>query len=808
VSWSPLDLLPGLYVVLLAAALTEALRRWYDPVPWRVLAAFLLLIAVLFGPALFAGWTLLPLANVRAAPPFGGDLRISGGNWLQGDLVLQITPWIVEVRRSVAAGRWPLWNAGAGIGMPLMADPQAQAFQPLVWLAWLFPLEAAAGITAALRVLTALVFTFLFLRRQELGTESSLAGAVSYGLGGFVLQWLGWPIGNASALLPAALYGVERSAGPGGRRDAALLCAAVAALLLGGHPETVTYGLALTGLLLLARVLARAGRDRRRLLLRGGTAYLLAGCLAAPVLLLAQEYLPQTLRALTVGVRYSGPPLAEARAELAVPGAWDRWRERAVQWLLPVAAVHAFGDLDESWGESNVVEDQCGFTGAAPLLAAMVALLPLGRRRRFPHERFFAVALAVSLVLIVKPPGCDRLFLSLPVIGMTAIHQNHRLLLVVTFAVAVLAASEVERWRRGEGRRAAVAVAALALAALIVWAYLGHPSPKTGRVITGFLQGGLAAQLAALGLAAALLLLPSSARGRRAGGEGLLLAALFAAELLLVHAYVNRPLPERTAYPVTPPVRFLQENLGSWRMVGLGSCFLANTPLVYGLRDARIDNPSRPAAHLFLTDPLSRDPAAPRFGKPRHPLYDLLGVRYVMSRAETALPLRLVFRHPQAWIWERPDALPPLFLPRRARIARGEPWQRWVLGNTDFAARALVVPGPGHGKNWQSRAAIPSRVEIVSWQDERVRARADLGESRLLATSILQDGNWHLLIDGRKAPTTLANGPLLAAWLPPGRHALDLLYRPARLLLACLLAALALAAGCALWIPPPRRVVS
>jgi hypothetical protein len=794
VSWSPLDLLPGLYVLFLAVALAAALRRWLDPVPWRVLTAFLLLIAILLGPALFAGWTLLPLANVRAAPPYRGLPRVPGGNYLQGDLVFQIAPWILEVRREVADGHWPLWNEGAGIGMPLMGDPQTQFLQPLVWLAAPFAIEPAMAVTSALRLLTALVFTFLFLRRQGLGEASSTAGAVTYGLGGFVMLWLGWPIGNAAALLPAVLYAVERCADPGGRRDCALLGGAATALLLAGHPETMIYSLAVAGFFLLSRVLSQSGRGARgRLLLRGASAFLVAGCVAAPVLLLAQEYLPKTHRARVVSFRNAQRSGSETR--------WADWRERTVKRLVPVAAPHAFGDLLDSWGHRNVIEDQSGFAGAAPLLTAGAALLPFGRRRRFPHERFFALALAVSLALLAQPPGFDRLFLRLPVIGMTAVHQHHRLLLVVTFCVAVLAAAEVERWRRGEGRRAAVAVAAALLAGLILWGYLGHPSPDTGRVITGFLEGGLAAQLAALGLAAALLLIRPGER--RAGAMAAGLAALFAIELLLVHRYANPPIPERVAYPVTPPVRFLQENLGPWRMVGLGNCFLANLPLVYGLRDARIDNPSQPAVHAHLTRPLSRFGLAPRFGKPQHPIYDLFGVRYVVARAGLKLPLRRVFKHPEAWVWERPDALPPLFLPRRVRIIRDEEWAQWVLSNTDFSARALVAPSPGRRKHWQSRAVIPSRVDLVSWEGARLRARADLGEPRLLATSVLQDGHWHLLVDRRRVPTVLANGPLVAAWLPAGRHDVELLYRPRRLLLGCALAALALAVACALWISPP-----
>jgi hypothetical protein len=812
VSWSPFDLLPGLYVFALAAAGTAALRRWLDPVPWRILGLFLLLTAILFAPALFAGWTLLPLSNAQSAPPFAGQPRLPAGNWMQGDLVFQIAPWILEVRRAVAAGHWPLWNAGAGIGMPLMGDPQSQFLQPLVWLAAPFALEPAVGVIAALRLLTALVFTFLFLRRQGLGEISSLAGAVAYGLGGFVTLWLGWPIGNAAALLPAVLYAVARCADPGGRRDCALLAMAVTALLLAGHPETMMYGLAVAGSFLLARILGQDGlRARRRLLVRGGTAFLVAGCLAAPVLLLAQEYLPVSHRARVVETRYGGQGLADLRQELARPEAWVEWRERTVKRLLQVAAKHAFGELGDSWGDRNVIEDQCGFTGAAPLLAAGIALVPFGRRRRFPHERFFALTLAGSLVLLALPPGFHWLFLRLPVIGMTAVHQHHRLLMVVTFCIAVLAAAEAERWQHGEGRRIVVAAMALLLTGLTLWAYLGHPSPKTGRILTGFLEGGLAAQLVALACAAALFaFLPSSARGplkwdQTAGGEGLLFAALFAAELLLSHWQANPAAPTRIAYPVTPSVRFLQEHRGPWRMMGLGNCFLANLPLVYGLHDARIDNPSQPAIQTILTQPVSRNPLAPRFGKPRHPIYDLLGVRYVMARAGLKLPLRPVFQHPEAWVWERPHALPPLFLPRRVHIVREEDWVKWVLRNTDFSARALAAPSPGYTRHWRSRMGVPARVDLVAWQGARLRARADLGEPRLLASSIFQDGHWHLLVDGRRAPTIVANGPLVAAWLPAGRHDLELLYRPPRLLLACALAACALAAACALWVPPPPR---
>ena len=157
-----MDLLPGLWTGLLGAALAAALRRWFDPVPGRILAAFAAVLLALFGPVLFGGKVLLPLDNLRGEVPFRLLAPVEPhGNLLQGDLIQLVAPSQAAVRSAWAAGRWPLWNAQAGAGMPLLADPQAQALQPLVLLGYPLPLPRAAGVTAALRVLAALVFSFL-----------------------------------------------------------------------------------------------------------------------------------------------------------------------------------------------------------------------------------------------------------------------------------------------------------------------------------------------------------------------------------------------------------------------------------------------------------------------------------------------------------------------------------------------------------------------------------------------------------------------------------------------------------------------
>ncbi|HEY2740024.1 MAG TPA: YfhO family protein, partial [Thermoanaerobaculia bacterium] len=486
--WSLSDLLPGLYFLALAAGLTAALHRWFDPLPPRLATVFALLVSILFASSLFGGWVLLPLGNLKGAVPFRDLPSLPRGNWLQGDLIHQITPWLLEVRRAVFDGRWPLWNARSGAGMPLLSDPQSQAFQPLVVAAYLLPIRQAVAVTSALRVFVALAFMFLFLRRLRLGAAAATCGALAYGLGGFVLLWLGWPIGNGAALLPALLYAVTRLDEEGRRRDSVLLCAVTAAVLLAGHPETQLYELVCAGSFLLARSIARpAWRDRRAILLRSGWAMGLAALAMAPVLLPIAEYLPTSHRATLVRNHLAPQPLGPAIAALAQPAVRAAWAKEARERILPVAAPRAFGDLEESWGSENFIEDTSGCAGAAALCAALIALVPLrwSGGTRFPQERFAAGILLVSLALLAQPPGFDVLFGRLPVLGATAIHHHHRVLLLVNLATAWLAAGTVERWTQGLLRRSVVIGVGAALAALIAWAYVAHPSPETGRVVYG-----------------------------------------------------------------------------------------------------------------------------------------------------------------------------------------------------------------------------------------------------------------------------------------------------------------------------------
>lgn len=782
-----MNLLPGLYLAFLAVLLGWALRRFWDPVPLRAWAAFGFVLVLLLGPALFGGQVLLPLDILPGIAPPGTEVR---GNPLQLDLVTQIVPAMAQVRRGMGAGEWPLWNPLAGAGMPLLADPQSQVFQPLVLLALPLPLPQAVGVIAGLKLLAALVFFFLLLRRQGMSELAALFGSLSYGMGGFLPLWLGWPISNTAALLPLVLYAIVKTDERGARRDFLLLGLAAFAVLTAGHPETILYGVIVSSLFAGARLLARP-RDRGRLLGRWVATGAIAFGLAAPALLPLIRYLPQTHREEMVARRN------ERVLGAPVLAGWES--EGAGKRLTSVVAPAAFGDSRVYWGEMNVNEDASAFVGTAALLAALAAFVP--GARRFPQERLLLALAALSLLVIARPPGLPRLLLELPLLDRSPTF-HHRTTLILAFSLAYLAACTVERWRAGEGRRVAVAVCAAVLGALVVWGYQAWPPLAEAPTGRGFALG---LQMATL-LAATLL-----AVFRRRPSVLAVFAVLAAAELFFLFGKANPALPREEFYPETPAVAFLRENLGDARFVGIGNRLRPNASAVYGLPDVRISNPVKPYLYTRLLAPVSHSVRDINdfLVRPEHPLYQLLGARYVVTppkirpRREERRFLRPVLRDRTTWIYERTRVLPVLFLPAAAETPGGRDWAAWVGKNPDFAARALVQPSPGRPGRWSAANPAGSGLALLPLGPAHLAARARLGEDRLLATSVYQDGGWRLLVDGQLQESTLANGLFVAAWLPAGEHRVDVLYRPPGFLFGMLLAALAAAGAVVGVVTPP-----
>ncbi|MEM7048291.1 MAG: YfhO family protein [Acidobacteriota bacterium] len=778
-TWSPADLLPGISFLLFGGLLLGLLHRRFDAIPRACGALFLALPVLLFGSSLFGGRVLLPLDFLLGFEPFRQIEPAAGpGHPLQGDLPLLIHPSRIAAGDEILAGRWPLWTDHVGAGMGLQADPQAQAFQPLVLAALALSPDQGPALTAALKELVALLFTFLLLRRSGSQPTAATLGACAYGLGSFVILWVGWPLSTTSAVLPAVLYGIEGCRHERGTRFPLLLTAALVTLMLAGHPQTIAFALGFVFLFAAVGWWSTSAPQRGRVFATWLCCTLIAVGITAPLWLPASRLLD----------------LSDRRAVMTGPPA-----EHGFTFAAAVAPP-ALGDhrLGAHWGPINRLEDSAAF---ASTIAWLLALAAGTGGRRNPRELLIAAVAVASLGLAALPTTWTAGF---PAIGILFAAGPQRLGFLTALALALLAARAVGRWQQGEIRRRRLVAAAGFLVAALLWAYLAHPPPVAG-TLADFRHGWLAAQIGLVVLATVLLLRPPS---RLSGG---LLVALVAAELLVAHGSANPAQPKRLAFPETPAITELraasEENPGS-RFVALGNALAPNLGSLYGLRDLRINNPTGPAALRRVTAPLRPATGGQRWHleRPEHPLYDLLGVGQVLTPRGRTLPppLEPRLRHPSGWLWQRPHPLPRLFLPASAERFTGGSWERWLADNHSFAERALVQSMPGDPSEWRQQS--PGRLTAATPESTRWSAQLETLETRLVASSIYQDGGWRALIDDRSRPIVLTNGPFVGLWAQPGEQRLELLYRPRTHLQGCLLAALALSfAGAFLGRPRGRR---
>ena len=827
--WHPAFLLPGLWLAALTVALAWALRRWLDPVPARCWAVWWIPLLALFWRSLLGGAVLLPLGILTRWAPFRSSWPEGAprpGNPLQVDLVLQIHPWLARARGALLAGEWPLWNDLAGAGEPLLGNPQSQSLQPIALAALPLELAQAPAVMAGLRVLLACAFTYLLLRRQTIGEGPALAASLCWGLGGGVQLWLGWPIANTACLLPAVLYALVIAEERGGRAPYVLLAATLFALLVGGHPETILHALLVIPAFAVSRLRRRGFRAGRATLAGWAVASAVAAAAAAPALVPAAAVLRDSVRAEQVdrarGRRAAAAATATAgsdgrRRESAAdagrePPARHRGLRGAALRLAPIAAPPAFGSsrYGAYWGHRNSNLDGSAFAGSAALLAALAALVPrpfVPRRRRLSQERLMLGVAAVALVVAARPPGLERLLAAMPLVRESP-QLHYRVLLPLGFAVTYLAACTWERWRRdGLSVRRVSAGAALAAAAIgTLYLLFAPPAPGT---LAGWRALAFGTQVA--GLAAAPLL--AALGGWRRPVAAAAFVAVLGTELLLLHGPANPPSPRQLHYPATPALRLAAARLApGGRLAATDGALRPNAASVLGLADVRSNNPARPAAVARALAAARRPGLGPRelLAEPLHPLHDLMAVRLLLAAPAEAMPppLRRLHAGADAWVYERPRWLGPLFLPAATSPCRDAGWRRCLQGVRDFAARAVVRPGPGGadepGARWRAARPGGSTLQLLSREAARVSVALRLAEPRLVASSIYQDGGWLALVDRQPRPTIEANGPFAGVRVRPPATRLDLVYRPAGFLAAALLAALGLAAGLTLWTPPPR----
>ncbi len=774
-------------LIFLAGALLIALAvRWWrgdPPVAWIV--AYGLLVLGFFAVPLATSKVQVPVDVVYRTLPWAETVAqpVTVQNPLLSDVPLQMLPFRTLVRRRLLALEPPLWAHELGTGQPLLGNAQSAPFAPLHLMA--LPLPPLRGLTvaAAWQVFLGLLLMHaltLALARRDGGDELSAGSsslpwprqagaalaAVAFAFSAASMTWLYYPLGMTFMWLPGLVLGIVALA-RGARRALPGLVAVAAGMAVSGHPETVGHGAVLAvglGLVLLVRG-PRVGR--RSFLIRSASAALLAGCLAAPVLLPVLQVTPESERkaALDFGNGPARPRIAglDGLVALVEPLAWGSPRDH---------------DYRAPPGGANFHELCSGYAGALTLALALAGALVVG-------GRVLAIVLAGGGALLVGfgvSPAFE-LFAALPGMGF-AINSRLRLFWALAAALAAgLAAPELARRRAGRWVTAGTLAVVLGLVAGV-----RPPFDSLHQRIWWLLAlAGPAAALASLAVP----------RWRR-GFVAVSLAAV-AADLLTLGARYQPLVPPGRQLEPPPVVTRLVERAGESPQTGGGPgpadraspvrvsgeawSLTPNLGAIYGLWDPRGFDPMRPFRPLWLLrQRLS-------FGRPGPggsvvtlapfdlPMLRMLDVRYLLTSHGRRLdpPWRRAFDDVGGRVWELPGTLDLFYVPRRARsVTDPDRALAITLRNRDFSALAVYdAPGARAG-------AQRGRVWVRSVGANGFELTSSSAAGAVIASSVSWEPGWRLRIDGEPAPTPFrVNWAFVGLRAPPGVHRLELDYRPA-----------------------------
>jgi hypothetical protein len=669
-------LVGGVYALAIAVT-----RRAGIELPRRIAIAFYLLTLLFLWQPLTQRVVNAPMNVLQFVPPWTslappGLTRATASNYELQDVVMQMIPWAHQVRESWGAGHVPLWNELSGTGYPLLGNAQSAALSPLRLLALPLPLAYSMAAEAAMKILAGLTFTFLYCRRRY-DLLPSMAGAVAFGFGTFLIVWLHFPHATVAAFLPAVLYQIDLLA-ERQTYDRFVFAAFLGPLVLfGGHPETTAHIVLFAALY--AGWIAAVERPPGTLRFLGGLAgaAAVAALLASPFLVPVAEGVRQSARYLELAARpHSGI-------------AFSDWPSLSLLFQ-----PRLFGTLPGPvWSTAAAAESICGFAGILGISAWFGLLARAIARRELRTREMFCIVASLLIFLMLD----DFAPLSYPLHRFLPLALHSRLRLPFSFLAAVQAAALLHY----AGRKWLL-VGVVFGAAVLAFTIVRTPFPS---------EVTRNAALLAMVPSVAVLVL-AALRIRMA-----VIAAIFV-ELWLVGHHWNPVRPLSEFYPRTPVINaLLRQDRTGWRTASIGGTLFPNTNAIFGVDVAGVHDPMANGRYVELlqreTQGFDTRAYYAKWRDAETPLLDEVGARWVLAEAGVDLPdrqrYRLVYDGPDGRLYENRHAR-RRFFGDGAEIAIINPYELRVSASHPTLISSSIAWWKGWRVTYNGRSIEPQRI--------------------------------------------------------------------------------------------------
>ncbi|HUR79836.1 MAG TPA: YfhO family protein [Thermoanaerobaculia bacterium] len=743
--------------IVYAAGVWLARRRGVE-LPRRVAIFFYALVFVFFYPILTQDKVNTSVDYLGTLPPWEYTVpeNFEAGNGQLNDLALQIVPWAHQVREGWRSGHPPLWNHFSAAGYPLLASAQSSALSPLRILGLPLSLAHAMSFEAAMKVLLALTFMFLWCRRRY-SEIASVCGAVAFGFSTFIIVWLHFPLITTACLVPAVFLALDLLAERITYARFVFLAAIGAAMLFGGHVETVSHTAFLATLYVLWLVLAERVTPR---------IFIAIAAAAVVTILLAAPFLATFAEAVTKSKRYQE---LEGRVETGEVSHTD-----ATSMALLVSPRFPPA------GHAEAISGFAGIFGIAAWIA--VALHVIAKKKWRSREMFFVLGALLCLGIILDWPGIGDAFHLL-----FSLAANARVRLLLVLLVAMLTAAAIDLVDR---RTLYAGIAGAGALMLLAFVAMQH-------------------ELGAVAMLPSVMVLIVAMFKLSKWGTNALLAAIII-ELFANTKQWNPVVSQDWMYPRTPMLRALDDAAKTqkepFRIVGNAATFFPNVSAVYGYEDVRAHDPMTPGRYVSLLSLVTGyDPAeyfAP-WTNWEHPLLDFLNVRYVVTSARGELPegFRKIYDGSDGTLFENEEVLPRFFAVPNVVIEFRDAVYAQRLRDLSWKDTALLdelkveVPQM-HDDFFKPRPANAPAAKAVITESTPTDYRLHVTAPRwsLVASSVPWWPGWKVSRNGVRVSPIRVNGAFLGFAVPPGEVDVRVWYDPWTFRLGAIVAAATLAA--------------
>ncbi len=737
-----------------------------------LIGAVVLLPAVVHGGSI-GPFDILSQYGVLSQPGVGVHNPIST------DQIVQMIPWEKLAWTQVHSGHLPLWNPYSGLGLPLAFNWQSAPFSVQALLGYLAPLRFSFTVQVFATLAIAGSGAYVLCRVLGLNIWACTFAAIGFELSGPIVAWLGWPVASVAAwtgwLFAAALLVVR-----GRRRGLAIAFFSIllAASIYSGQLDMLVTLLTLLVLFLGALLALRTRRlggsgPIRRPSFDLAIAFVAGFGLAAPLVLPGFQLATGSVR-VAHGTTDHGLPLINL-VNMIFQG-YDG---------SPINGGHWFGIALPAYTEYTA------YVGLIVLVLAVAA--GVLRRQRSEVKAFVAlVVFAAAFAFVPLVIGVAE------AVPMGSSVRWHRALIVMVFAIVILAGMGMDALVRAPSRRAMIrclgaGFVAAALFLLVLWVGgRSHLNSVDESVRSkSFVWPAIEC---VVGLVVVALLARTRGRGRptdrwrallRANRSRLAVSALLVCEVaFLISAGAPLASSSSNYFPSTSAVTALQRSV-SGSLVGAGSSacpgygvppYVAIDPEAndaYGISEFAIYDPLLPKSYdrSWLDATGQKNPNGPTPFPNRSvfcpaitsiQLARLYGISYVLEPAGRPGPPGSVFDR--------------------------------AIGNESLyripgAARATITPMASSGR-YPADNAAGTAVKVNNPNPATWKMETDASSRQALRVRLTNVPGWHATIDGKPLPLKPFAGVMLQAAIPPGHHVVELHYWPETFTFGIVLAAL------------------